>query len=288
MDQLYQKVPFHRKILKEVDKRIWDTIGSNIYNYQWDILIILDACRYDLFEQYVEKHDCQQHLIDTRSMYSVASSTQTWLPRTFLNAPSRVVNETHYVSGSGQVKKHLPENIFHDIEHVWKYAHDPSYGQTNVRAITDAAIEAIQNSDASRHVIHYPEPHAPFHHCIGKYDAVGQSQTVWKMLSDNEVTKKEVWHDYGQNLMMALDEVQTIINNVTGDIIISSDHGNSLGEYGFYGHPRHVPTPELRRVPLARAEGLDLDTYTIKGRKQRKTDTETLSVDQNLRALGYI
>lgn len=77
MDQLYQKIPFHRKILKEVDKRIWDTIGSNIYNYQWDILIILDACRYDLFEQYVEKHDCQQHLIDTRSMYSVASSTQT-------------------------------------------------------------------------------------------------------------------------------------------------------------------------------------------------------------------
>ena len=279
------------KSIKFFEKKVLSNLnfGTNIYERNWKILIVLDACRYDLFKEFAPEHDCYDWFSEVESIRSVASSTQIWLPRTFLTADRELVNKTHYISGVGQTKKHLPQDIFYQIDDVWEYANDPDYGQTNPEAITDAAIAAIRNSGASKFIIHYPEPHAPFHHCIGKYGAVGKSQDVWnKSLADGEVDKSEVWDDYGQNLLMVLEEVEKIIRNSDGRIIVTSDHGNALGEWGFYGHPRHVPISSIRRVPWAETSGIGENNYEVKGKEKMTTEVENLSVEENLEALGYV
>lgn len=44
-----------------------------------------------------------------------------------------------------------------------------------------------------------------------------------------------------KKLIRGLDEVEKIVRNSEGNIIIISDHGNALGEWGLYGHPGWAP-----------------------------------------------
>jgi len=50
-------------------------------------------------------------------------------------------------------------------------------------------------------------------------------------------------------------EVRTLVENVTGRVAITADHGNLFGEWGLYGHPMHTPVPALLAVPWAETDG---------------------------------
>lgn len=272
-----------------VDGRI--NFGTNIFDHDWDTLIVLDACRYDLFKTFAPRHDVYEDFSAISSIRSIASMTPIWLQRTFENAPAGLVSSTHYVSGAGQSERCLGDFDLHQIDHVWKYAMDPETGQTRPEAITDAAIDAIHSSSADRIVVHYPDPHAPFLHCIGKYESrgieQGDTQNIWTGLKEGRFDKDEIWTDYGQNLLRILDEVETIVQDVEGDIVITSDHGNAMGEWGVYGHPAHVPIAVIRQVPWVKTQGKGNHTYTIKGKKSMTTESSEPSLEEHLRALGY-
>lgn len=268
-------------------------IGTNIYERDWDVLVVLDACRRDLFNAFAPQHDVYRYVTDHDTITSVASATPVWLRRTFENAPSRAVQDTHYVTCTAYADRVLDEAAFHEITHVWRYAEDPASGQTRPEAVTDAAIHAIRNSDANRFIVHYIQPHAPFLHCLGKYDSrantgeAGSTQAVWRGLRDDQYDRDEVWRDYGRNLLRGLDEVQTLAENTARDIVITSDHGNALGELGIYGHPRYAATPVVRKVPWVRVECPGGGDYKVKGRDVMATDAAEPSITENLEALGY-
>lgn len=276
-------------VFGKVDSRI--NFGTNIFDHDWDILIVLDACRYDLFEEFAPKHDVYENFSEVSSIRSIASMTPIWLRRTFENAPTDIVNRTHYVSGAGQSERCLNGFNLHQIDHVWKYAMDPETGQTKPEAITDAAIDAIRSSDAERVIVHYPDPHAPFLHCVGKYGSRGvergDTQNVWTGLKEGRFDEEEVWTDYGQNLLRILDEVEIIVQDVEGSIVVTSDHGNAMGEWGVYGHPARVPIAAIRRVPWAETQGFGNYTYKIKGKENMATDAAEPSLEEHLQALGY-
>ena len=267
-------------------------IGTNIFDRDWDVLIILDACRYDLFEEYAPNHEVYSYFDDVQSIRSVASMTTNWLRRTFDDIPTNLLQNTHYVSGAGQSERCLDEGDFYQIDHVWKYALDPDYGQTQPEAITDAAISAIRTSSADQIIVHYTEPHAPFLHCVGKYESrglePGGTQNVWAGLENGIYDRNEIWDDYGQNLLRVLDEVEAIIRNSEGKIVVTSDHGNAMGEWGIYGHPANVPINVIRNVPWAETDGLGEHTYEVKGRGHMTTEAKTPSVEEHLQALGYV
>lgn len=266
-------------------------LGTNIFDLDWDTLIVVDACRYDLFREFAPRHSVYDSFSTVSSIYSVASTTQNWLPNTFDTAPDEVTNETHYVTCTSFAEEYIDEGDVHQIDHVWKYAKDPDSGLTKPEAVTDAGIKAIRNTDAERVILHYVQPHAPFLHCLGKYNSrsirSGDTQNVWRLLEEGEYDKSEVWDDYGQNLLRALDEVETVITNTTGRIVITSDHGNALGEWGIYGHHGHIPTKQLRKVPWVETEGLGGEEYEIEGKQEMKTTVEQPTVEEHLEALGY-
>jgi len=54
---------------------------------------------------------------------------------------------------------------------------------------------------------------------------------------------------YKENLELALKSVKEVIKNIDGEILITSDHGEFLGEYGLYTHPEQPRKPETTEVP---------------------------------------
>lgn len=58
---------------------------------------------------------------------------------------------------------------------------------------------------------------------------------------------------YQKNLRIVLREIQSTIDKLSNlKIVITSDHGELLGEYGLYGHGFEVP--ELRKIPWLEVE----------------------------------
>lgn len=276
--------------LQEIGKRL--NYGVEFYDREWDVLIILDACRYDLFEEFAPRHQIYQQFDSVEPFYSCASSTKEWLRHTFDQGPDDLVSDTHYVTCTGFSEKLRQERLA-GIDEVWRYAVDPSYGCTRPEAVTDAAIDAFRHSDASRLVVHYVQPHAPFLHCAGKYDSTGDggkggTQNVWRGLRAGKYDKEEVWEDYGQNLLTVLDEAHTVLRNVSGKVIVTSDHGNAMGEWGIYGHPEFAPLPIIKRVPWAEATGLGLNEYDVRGVEDISTGLGEHDLRDNLQALGYV
>jgi hypothetical protein len=45
----------YQRVLQETGKRV--NFGTNVYDHDWDVLILLDACRYDLFQEFAPGHD---------------------------------------------------------------------------------------------------------------------------------------------------------------------------------------------------------------------------------------
>lgn len=269
--------------------------GTNIYEEDWDTLIILDACRSDLFTEFGPKHPVYQYFNSVDSKYSIASRTPDWIKRTVKGAPESELKKTHYISCTGFITE-VEDEKFYDVEHVWRYAHDEEARVTRPEAVTDAAINAFRNSGADRYIVHYVQPHAPFLHCVGKYNSIGDgaggTQNVWKGLKAGKYNQDEVWEDYGQNLLTILDHVETLINNVTGHVVVTSDHGNAMGEWGVYGHPGHHMIPAIREVPWAEAEGRGNHDYVVQGKEKIGTelgaDDHNDRLEKHLRDLGYL
>lgn len=63
---------------------------------------------------------------------------------------------------------------------------------------------------------------------------------------------------YIENLRIALKYVSELIEELDGTIIITSDHGDLLGEDGYYGHGEIIPhsNPILREIPWLKIQVL--------------------------------
>lgn len=265
--------------------------GKAPFEEEWDVLVLLDACRFDLFDEFVTNHQIYERLKRVDSRYSCASTSREWIKKVYAEAPDYKLLDIHLVSANGWEPRELDLSVFGGVTPVWEH-HDPELGTVPPEVVTDAAINTGRTSECSRLVIHYMQPHAPFIHVSGKYNSVnkapgeGKSQNVWEGLRQGEYDVDEVWADYGQNLLAVLDEVERLVDNIDGSVVITADHGNAIGEFGIYGHPSHVPLPSLKRVPWARLEAQDENTS-----EPDSPETPGISdadVEDHLRNLGYV
>ena len=268
--------------------------GTNIFEREWDLLIVLDACRYDLFAEFCPQHSVHDLLDSTEAMYSIASQTPDWLRRTFNRVDDHQLSQTVFIAGNGFIKKYEPDEL--QVEHAWRIDTHPEGQVPPPEIVTNEAIRNFRTTNVERYIVHYLQPHAPFLHCMGKYNSAvgdyeGKTMNVWKGLRDGKFEKSEIWEDYGENLLLVLDNVEKLIKNFDGRVAITSDHGNAMGEYGLYGHPGREAAPSIRRVPWAVATGLGLDNYELKDKEELRTKDEDedtdLELEQHLKNLGY-
>jgi len=263
--------------------------STNIFSKNWELCIILDACRYDLLIEVADEFD---FLKSVDSLNSVDSMTKHWIKKTFIKSYSEEIESTVYITGNPFARNiDTPEPD--DIVHVWKWGWDDDVGTVLPETITDETIYYFRNNDVDRAIVHYMQPHIPFL----KYDisdpkkpnnfggdgCVGRN--VWDELRDGLLEEEKIWSAYQNNLRVVLNDLEVLLENVDANrAVITSDHGNAFGEWGLYGHPMHMPIPALRKVPWVETVAKDENIYSpdINKRRTRSTD-----VNEQLKRLGY-
>jgi hypothetical protein len=132
-----------------------DIREQTITKYPWDILIILDACRYDFFERY---NTISGQLT---KMWTPTSSTYDYM---ILNFP-HYYRTTTYVSANPFINSRKNLQGFKALSHfpkvidVWDFGWNEDLKTVPPENVTDAAIPYLGDK---RLIIHYMQPHTPY------------------------------------------------------------------------------------------------------------------------------
>lgn len=260
---------WRKRFLTHVVGRYFTTVGrpsaTPLVESDWDVAVLLDACRYDLFEEAADGR--LPGTLERRR--SVQSATPGYLRENFGDDDH---HDLVYVTANPYVTTLLDETQFHAVESVWVDGWDEKLQTVTPETMADRALAALETYPNKRILVHCNQPHAPFigetrlggrNYSAIREEALGGERpapddrrpTPFEQLGRGEVTKAEVWTAYRSNLQRALGPVERILTAGNGRIVVTSDHGNALGEFAkpfplrVYGHPLNVLIPALVDVP---------------------------------------
>lgn len=265
---------------------------AQIMAEDWDNLIILDGCRYDTFAH----RNTLEGKLEQR--LSAGSQSLDFINHNFVG---RTLHDTVYVTANPFASVIEP-NTFHELISLldhWNYELQTVTPETMV----EAARRAFDKYPHKRLILHFMQPHYPFigptgrsldHRGYHPYEE-GQQVTfsVWDELqygvADYELS--EVIEAYEENLDIVLEHVEDLVQSLEGRTVITSDHGNLLGErvgpipVRGYGHPTGLRTDELITVPWFIIDGGHRDIFADPPVEMVEMDESV--VEERLTALGY-
>lgn len=283
-------------------------LGTNIFEREWDLLLVLDACRVDALQAVMSEFECIEAV---NSMWSVGSSSHEWLCKTFTETYADEIAETVYVSTNPHAPKTfrdgerppqkyvvpfmwadwdvVDESAFKLFRPVLQHDYEAYADTVPPDIVTDHAIHAGRTTDFDRMIVHYFQPHRPY---IGtafpeRRNVSSVEDQPWNAIRTGEATKEDVWELYLENLRFVLRSVERLLENIDAETVaITADHGELFGEIGMYGHPEGIVHPALKKVPWAVTSATDKETSTpdVDIEKQQ-SETE---VEERLKNLGYI
>lgn len=170
---------------------VWNTVtsrypdGRNVFDYDWDLLVILDACRFDAFRAVAGDVPWIESFEEARSIGSMSAE---WTLKTFTRAHRDVIADTALVTGNiwtdeilnehretGQhdraIERGLPrwDTVTTDDFSYYEYTrghidedeklHPDSRGSPHI--LTDRAISVARDEEFDRMIVHYMLPHKP-------------------------------------------------------------------------------------------------------------------------------
>jgi hypothetical protein len=296
-------------------------IGTNVFDREWGLLIVLDACRVDALRTVTPEYDW---LGPVGATTSVGSTSKEWMINTFNVTHREAIGRTACVTANSWVDlvlegepdflqysavKHswlpnrswltplvrrdlLTKDDFAAFDSVGRFADENPYRVASAKQVTDRAIRMGRETEADRLLVHYMQPHEPY---------VAEAATVGREPTDDEARPFEALRSgadeasirraYLDNLRYVLDSVEVLLRNVNADrVVITADHGELFGEWGLYGHIGGVLHPSLKRVPWAEASASDTGEYVPElneGEFRAETDDDSAAVGR-LQDLGYL
>jgi hypothetical protein len=268
----------------------------SVMDEEWDTLVVFDACRADLFEEVADSADFDSY----RRVTSAGSMTAEWTERNFSGG---AFGDTVYVSANPFTTK-LAGDAFHEIYSVWQDSFDEKQKTVLPGSVADAAREAHAAHPEKRLIVHFMQPHHPFItderfaafsewdiRAITGNDQPARPHSPFEALGMGLVEREELWTAYGDNLRAVLSPALDLAADLGGRTVLTSDHGNLLGERGWpvpvrlYSHLPGVRLPGLVRVPWAVIDG---ERRRVTDNGVRSTaDADASEIKQRLRALGY-
>jgi len=257
-----------------------------IHKTSWKYLIILDACRYDYFKKCYKKFFDDSFVlmkVYSPASWTLDWLKNTWTKK---YNDIIYISANPFVSDKVTVKGFCGGDHFVYVVKVWKEYWDDRLGTVHPKDMTEISIEYIRNYPEYRFVLHYLQPHSPFIEfkdvknmlkskrtflsyvkrllplntrkklsiIIQKYFGPKLYGFLFRMLngpkSYHEIIAKYYGIDcvrkyYMKNLALVLKYI-TKLEKEVGDIVVTSDHGELLGEYGKFSHPWKVYDKEIQ------------------------------------------
>lgn len=274
--------------------RRFNTDGVDIFAEDWDHLVILDACRYDMFAKQAELPGMLE------SRISRGSNTVEFLTANFAD---RDLRDTVYVTANPQLYRHREtiDPTLHATIEVWQEdGWDEEKKTVLPETMADRTIAAAERFSDKRIVSHFIQPHYPFlideavfddSQAFLKQDEAGSWQQV--MTGELSVSAESVWRAYRATLDRALPSVERLLEELDGRVVVTADHGNMVGERARpvpvveWGHPQQLYTDELVRVPWHVHEGAERRRVKSEPVPDLSGDAESDTVEKRLADLGY-
>ena len=296
-DPLHAKDVVTRRFSRRSGRWLNSVRGERYLDRDWDNLILLDACRYDLFKA--------ENTINGQltAMRSNASSSDEYFEK---NIEGHSHGDLVYYSANPHIDN--VDASFHDLYRLWE---GDTWDEETGTVLPSDAVDCVLNTadayDDKRIILHMMQPHRPFlgdntsefeqsgFSRVGVNLAPGEDPEIpfwWKRLEDGLLDKKQVMRLYRDTLRVALPHVQRLVEHLPGKTVISADHGNVFGERGMfgqrlYGHPSYTHHPKLVTVPW-----LEIDkprkkivegTADVQSKREHYRDAT-----EQLEALGYV
>jgi hypothetical protein len=234
-----------------------------ILDKKWDILILLDGCRYDSFEKY-NPYKGKLTPFDIG-----CNGTRQYFQMNFNGRNCKdVVVVNHIII--------FPEWVdiskFHKVADIYKTHWNYDYSVVLPEDNTEAALEQIEKHPDKRILIYYAQPHIPFldrgtnliklkshKQCSYKNEITGKLAKYlnsmknifppipfWyleKVFGSNagigEIFFKEGFEglkkSYDYNLIRTLKSLEDI-TKLNKKVVITSDHGKVIGEHLMFSH----------------------------------------------------
>jgi len=213
---------------------------SELYKTDWQTMIILDACRYDVFsEVYKDYFDGKLIKAETKS-----TSTDRWYKRYWMGEHK----DKCLISMNPIYKREKIELGFGKIVEAW-----PGFEPI-------IAIDKYRELEwGGKVVIHLIPPHIPFLSARGK-KVQGMAACRYEGHASHTITAygraghwdtvKEIYRENAEHALQVLKDNWIF----KGPVVITADHGELLGEGNFYGHglgqeaQERAEFPELKRI----------------------------------------
>lgn len=108
--------------------------GTTIFDEDWDVLIILDACRHDLM---AEVEDEYSWITQCSRRTSAGGASFDWMKANFNEQYKDIMSDTVYITGNGFSREHVDSDLFEAVDEVWQYGWDNEAATVLPRTITD-------------------------------------------------------------------------------------------------------------------------------------------------------
>ena len=230
--------------------------GQNVMDADWDTLLLLDGCRYNLFESTCELSG------SLSSVRSRGSFSEEFLSRNFTD---KKYHDTVYVTAN-PYSDIIDSETFHYVVDVLNSDWDSELGTVPPEVMREKVQQAHEKYPEKRIIGHFMQPHYPFlgdtaqrleQSGINEQNSENANPDIWRQLQfrfDN-VTSELVWKAYQETLEITLDTLTPWVTEIEGKVVLSSDHGNLIGEWigpipaRGYGHPPSIFHDALLTVP---------------------------------------
>lgn len=249
---------------------------NRISEVDWDVLLVLDACRYDAFTDIVD--------VGAEPLRTHASATPQWL-RTIHD--EGLFDGVTIVTGNPQYEK--VERSFDDsqVQYVFETDWNGALGTVLPTPVLDE-VDAALAEDTAPVVGHLVQPHWPYVQRFGDVwvpamnargiGVVGRSAQV--AMANGRFDPETARRAYRACIRSVWDVVASRIGDLAErgyTIAVTADHGEVFGRPGdawLYEHPSRVHIRSLTEVPW----------LTVESGDEVQVDAET---EAKLEALGY-
>ena len=251
----------------------------DVMEQDWDNLILLDSYRADYFSEYSS----------FKGDLSTRVSKGTWsLEFIVKNFQDKTLHDTVVVTSNPYYQRYskLGQDTFHSIKYCEK-----TVGIESFKQVSQLAFEASEEFPNKRLIIHYMKPHTPH---IGETSDKLRAKFgdvfpgMFMLYRSGVITKDTLEQSYVDTINMIEPEVQDLLDKLDGKSVVSSDHGENLGEryHGMTQTGHGSPTPECYRVPWLELEH-ETRRQVSEDSPEKISAVDEKSIEDNLRALGY-